>query len=51
MLKEYCVRNVCELKSGKDLFSVMIVVCEKRIEDNDSEEDIFDEMEDEEFIF
>lgn len=50
-LKEHRVRNARELKSGKDSFSAMIAAREKRIEDNDSEEDTHDETEDEEFIF
>lgn len=50
-LKEHRVRNARELKSGKDSFSAMIAAREKRIEDNDSEEDTLDETEDEEFIF
>ena len=48
-LKEHRASNARELKSGQDSFSAMIAAREKRIEDNDSEEEILDEMEDEEF--
>lgn len=50
-LKEHRASDARELKSGKDSFSAMIAAREKRIEDNDSEEDILDETEDEEFVF
>ena len=49
-LKEHRASNTRELKSGKDSFSAMIAARDKRIEDNDSEEDMLDETEDEEFI-
>lgn len=50
-LKEHRASDARELKSAKDSFSAMIAAREKRIEDNDSEEDILDETEDEEFVF
>jgi len=47
-MKEH--RATRELKSSEDSFSAMIAARDKRIEDNDSEEDIFDETEHEELI-
>ena len=49
-LKEHRASNARELKSDKDSFSAMIAARDKRMEDNDNEEDMLDETEDEEFI-
>lgn len=50
-LMEHRASNALGLKSGKDSFSALIAARDRTIEDNDSEEEILDETEDEEFIF
>jgi len=50
-LKEHRASYPREMKSGKDSFSAMIAARDKGIEYNDSEEEILNDAEDEEFIF